>query len=151
MNYTESCRGAQAVMYRAHLFLTGHPHRFWNEIPRKDDTLSLIAPAFFESPYAVLAWVDSGGPAVQIVDSHEENTIVITYPLPKSQLTGRANFNLTKFSERILSFSQRPRYLTVYVDDRFIDRIVFQRTIRALFHIECYCFERNSPSATSAS
>jgi hypothetical protein len=134
VNSTTGGRGAQAVLHRAHLFLAGHVHPFWNEIARKQDTLSIIVTAFFEYPYAVLAWVDSGGTGVQVVDSHEESTIMITYPLPKAQLTGRSHFNATAFPIRVVSFTDTPVYLTVYIDDRFVGTLTYLRTLRRNVH-----------------
>jgi hypothetical protein len=120
VNSTASGRGAEAVLHRAHLFLAGHVHTFWNEIARNQDTLSIIVTAFFEYPYAVQASVDSGRTGAQVVDSHEESTIMIIHALPKAQLTGRIHFNATAFPIGVVSFTETPVYFTVYIDDRFV-------------------------------
>jgi hypothetical protein len=119
-------------------------HPYWTEIARKSDTISVVVTAFFEYPYGILAWVDSGGAGAQVVDSHEEGTVMITYPLPKAQLTGRAAFNLTKFPVRVVSFTDTPAYLTVYIDDRFIGVLPHLRTLRR--NVQFYSLDVSVPA-----
>jgi hypothetical protein len=66
----------------------------------------------------MMAYADNGGAAVQEVSTRDEDAVLVTYPIEKSQLTSKTVFNLHSFPIRALSFSN-DTYMTVYIDGEF--------------------------------
>jgi hypothetical protein len=131
---TETFRGVREVVRRADMYLAGHLHPAINEITRKDNTTAVVVTAFFQSPQFIVAFADNGGAAVQVVDTHDENVVVVTYPIHKNQLNGRHVFNTGTFPVRVISFSESPLYLTVYIDDVFMGSMAYLGQLRRNNH-----------------
>jgi hypothetical protein len=123
-------RGPREIAHRSHLYVGGHTHPPYNEIARKTETLSMILTAFFEQSLFAFAFVDSGGPGIQVMDTADERSILVTYPLPKSQLTSRSVFNLRSFPVRAIGFTDLPATLSVYIDGGYEGVLQFVRTLR---------------------
>lgn len=131
---TEGDLKVRDVITRSHLYLSGHRHPKVSEITRKKNMLHTVVNAFFKTPEFLMTFIDNGGAGAQIFDTRAENPVLVTYPLPKKQLTGRSVFNLNSFPVRAYTFGPAPLYLTVYIDDNYYGVMKHQQTPRRNVH-----------------
>ncbi|OHT14139.1 hypothetical protein TRFO_03177 [Tritrichomonas foetus] len=132
---TRKGNGLRDVGHLASLLLTGHLHPSYDVIERKKNALSVIVPALFESYVFAMPFIDNGGPGVQDVDTSDPNDVVlITYPLPKSQLTGRSVFNLNTFPIRVYQFAPNEQNLSAFIDGNYVGQMKHLRKSRRHVH-----------------
>jgi hypothetical protein len=144
---TATGQGVHDLFGRNYLYLCGHTHPDNVVIERRSDTVVSIVPALYEQPWAVLGFADSGGAGAQVISSTSDAPVLVTYRLPKAQLTSRAVFNLHAFPVRAISFTENPVYLTAYIDNVYVGNMIWARTLRR--NVQFYTLNvSNVPSGT---
>jgi metallophosphoesterase superfamily enzyme len=144
---TATGQGVHDLFGRNYLYMCGHTHPSNVVIERRGDTVVSIVSALYEEPWAVLGFADSGGAGAQVISSTDDGPVLVTYPLPKSQLTNRSVFNLHSFPIRAISFTETAVYLVAYIDNVYLGTMNWKRTLRR--NVQFYTLNvSNVPSGT---
>jgi hypothetical protein len=97
---------------------------------RKGDTLHAVVPAFFEHARFVVTFRDAGGVGIQTLDTHEDDPVLVTYPISRDCLTDRSVFNLGSFPVRAVRMGGSKVPLPIYVDGKYTGLMNFKQNLR---------------------
>lgn len=100
------------------VMLTGHRHPRYNVITTIDGLLHVISPA--------LAWggrnfniltIDNGHFIAHTIINSSDNQALITYPVPKDQITPKTIFSVNEFDVKVLFYGNDYSNLSLMIDD----------------------------------
>lgn len=123
-------KSRQDIFNRFDVYMSGHIHPDVIEIVRFENTLSVVSCALIDSEFFTITTVDHGYSRVLSANVHNNATIMITYPIPKEQLTSRVSFNQKYFPVRAMLFGEEMMNLSVELDNVSLGRMTFLREIR---------------------
>ena len=103
------------VFQRAHLFVSGHIHHIWHECARFGSVLAVVMRALQQYPVFTLYSIDRNQIRQREMAMPSGNNILVTYPIPKAQITNNVVFNETTFEVRLLLFGAETA--TVSIDE----------------------------------
>ncbi|EAY03546.1 hypothetical protein TVAG_041980 [Trichomonas vaginalis G3] len=106
------------------LYICGHAHPEEPMLFHIDGYLSIVATALLRKSTAILYTVDNGAINAHIFDSMEEQSLFITYPQIKKQVSKHSVFNLNDFPVRVIAVKDN-EWVKVRIDGEEYGNMTF--------------------------
>jgi hypothetical protein len=113
----------------ADYILTGHAHPLVPTFQHHNGILEVVGPDVKDHQrYSILTF-DRDQMSYHDIGIDERLVAMMTYPIPKAQLSRRSTFDLTSAEIRVIAFSERPD-LSISVSGAVTGKLAFQRILR---------------------